>query len=331
MTPSPHPAIIVVLAVVLASPASAQVGGGASKPSAPSSQPTAPVPAESPANILPADQPYPPLAESPGLRKPIVWEWQRFNTGDWIVTSLAASTVLVTSVVKPRSTHWEGGVGFDESARDTFRLSSQTARYSARDVSDVLLSLEATWPFFVDALILGWWYHGSPDTASEMALIDAEALTIVAAVQRMTTVLASRERPYGRTCNTDILPAASQDCEGSSRYRSFFSGHSAISFVSASLICVHHMKLELLGSRSAAVATCAIAYVGATGAAMARVLSDMHYTSDTIVGALVGTAVGVGLPLWKYRKRNPRRGEALSPVQVTLIPFGMGLGVGGIF
>ncbi|MBC7018165.1 hypothetical protein, partial [Salmonella enterica] len=87
------------------------------------------------------------------------------------------------------------------------RLPTSEGRYIARDASDVILSLEATWPFFVDALVATWWYRGSPDAAAQMALVDGEALAVVTAIQGVTNTLVSRERPYGRTCGTAELPA----------------------------------------------------------------------------------------------------------------------------
>lgn len=272
------------------------------------------------------DQPYPPALENPEFRRPLVWEGRRFSTLDWIISGSAAGVALATNIVPPVSTHWTGTNGFDEGFRDAFRLGSQNARYTIRDVSDVLLSLEVTWPFFADALIGAWWYHGSADVATQMALIDIETYTITAALQGTSTLFASRERPYGRDCGSSFLPTSTTDCSGNSRYRSFFSGHSALSFMGASLTCVHHLKLDLWGDRTADVATCAIAYGTAAATAMMRVMGDVHYVSDILVGAAVGTVIGIGIPLIHYKKpHRPREGE------ISLLPFGAGLALGGQF
>src|SRR4029079_7141474 len=110
-----------------------------------------------------------------------------------------------------------GGVGFDDGARKGLRLPTPEGRYVARDASDVILSLEAPWPFFVDALITTWWYRGSPDAAAQMALVDGEALAIVTALQGVTHTIASRERPYGQICGSTDLPDKTNDCEGNVR------------------------------------------------------------------------------------------------------------------
>ena len=75
--------------------------------------------------------------------------------------------------------------------------------------------------------------------------------------------IVSRERPYGQTCGTTDLPSATNDCEGNVRYRSFFSGHSAFTFMAAGLICVHHEKLDLLGGGLPDHIACVTAYAGA--------------------------------------------------------------------
>jgi membrane-associated phospholipid phosphatase len=209
------------------------------------------------------------------------------------------------------------------------RLPTSEGRYIARDASDVILSLEATWPFFVDALITTWWYRGSPDAAAQMALVNGEALAIVTAVQGVTNTMASRERPYGRICGTDEQPGSTIDCEGNVRYRSFFSGHAAFTFMSAGLICVHHQKLDLLRGIGDELA-CVAAYSGAAATATLRVMGDMHYVSDVAVGATVGTLVGLAVPLMHYRRIH------LAPKDRTgadwrIMPVGAGVGVGGTF
>lgn len=298
--------------------------------SQPQQQQPPPVPPQSPARILPPDVPYKPIFDESALTRPIVWEGQRFSTLDWVITGAGVAATIGSSIVRPRANHWTGGVLFDGGARDFLRLDSAADRYRARDASDVLLSLEATWPFFVDSLILAWFYHGSPDAAAEMALIDGKALAIISAVQGATTIFASRERPYGGDCGSDVLPEETRDCSGSRRYRSFFSGHASISFMGASLICVHHLKLQLFGNPTAEALTCVTAYGGAAAAALLRTLGDVHYASDIIAGAIIGTAIGVGVPLLHYRKRAPR-GREPQIVDVTLMPFGAGVALGGIF
>lgn len=282
-----------------------------------------------PIDVLPSDVIYPPLRTRPV--RPLLWnpEWPRFGTADWIITGAGAAIALGAAIVPPQKKHAFGGVLFDDEARRVLRMPTSEGRYIARDASDVILSLEATWPLFVDALITTWWYRGSPDAAGQMALVDAQALSIVTAIQGATNTIVSRERPYGQICGTAEQPGSTNDCEGNVRYRSFFSGHSAFTFMSAGLICVHHQKLDLLRGGGDEIA-CVAAYTGAAATATLRVMGDMHYVSDVAVGAGVGTLVGLAVPLLHYRRVNVAP-ENKAALDWTLIPVGAGLGVGGTF
>lgn len=275
----------------------------------------------------------PPVAPPPGPRdgalRPLVWDLERFSALDFAITAAGGAIMLTSAIVHPRSQHsLSGGVWFDEDVRDALRHDSAHGRYVFRDASDVGLSLTVTWPFVADSLVTAYWYRGNRDAAEQMALIDMQALAVAGAIQGVTNVLVSRERPFGRLCGSSELPADAHDCEGSIHYRSFFSGHSAFSFTGASLICVHHVQNELLGAPWDAL-SCAGGYTVAAATASFRLVSDVHYATDVITGALLGTIVGWGVPLLHYRTRGaakPRVGTEL-----LLVPAAGGLGVMGSF
>ncbi|MCA1481835.1 hypothetical protein, partial [Bradyrhizobium sp. NBAIM08] len=115
--------------------------------------------AKNPVDLLPPDIIYPPNV---GVQpKPIVWrrEWPRFSTADWVVTGAGAAIAVASAIVAPKPNRTYGPALFDDDVRNALRLRDPQARFTARDVSDVLLSLEATWPFFVDAIITTWWFR----------------------------------------------------------------------------------------------------------------------------------------------------------------------------
>lgn len=306
----------------------ALVGGWAFVASSAHAQPSpGSVKVPTPSPVVLAGKPAPP--DQP-TTPPLVWRWPRFSTADYAITSVGAAITLSAAILAPRAQHsLNGGILFDEAARDTLRAGSLRNRYVFRDASDVGLSLTVTWPFFADALTTAWWYRGSRDVAEQMALIDLEALAISGALQGATNVLVSRERPYGRNCGTSALPSAAVDCEGTVHYRSFFSGHSAFSFTGAALICSHHFQHALLGAPWDGL-SCLGGYLVAGTTASFRVVSDVHYTSDIITGALVGTLVGYGVPLLHYRRSSAERAGA-NGLQLTLVPAAGGVGVLGIF
>lgn len=282
-----------------------------------------------PVDVLPPDVVYPPqVSVQP---KPVEWrrEWPRFSTVDWFVTGSGAALALATAIIAPRRQHVHGAALFDEEVRGALRLRDPQARFTARDISDVILSLEATWPFFVDSLIITWWFRGSPDAAAQMALVDMEALAVVTGLQGVTNTIAGRERPYGRECGGAQLPDQTVDCEGSVRFRSFFSGHAAFAFMGAGLICSHHVKLGLFRGGGDTLA-CVVAYTGAAATATLRVMGDMHYATDILTGSVVGTAVGLVVPWLHYREVNVAN-EVRHGVTVRVVPVGAGLGLGGTF
>jgi membrane-associated phospholipid phosphatase len=307
-------------------------GAQAAEPGAlePGWSPTPPAP--------PARQPRlvntPPLV-STDAPPALIWEWPKFSTADYVVTLSGAALTLSAAIVKPRAQHSLGGpVGFDSDVRKALRAERLSLRYDFRDASDVGLSLAVTWPFVADALTAAWWYRGSREAAQEMALIDLEALAITGALQGATNVLVSRERPFGQGCGEGELPGDAIDCRGSFHYRSFFSGHSAFSFTGAALICMHHLENELLGGPWDAI-SCAGGYAVAATTATFRVVADVHYASDVLLGATVGTLVGYSVPLFHYRKlggaRRMRDSAAANQLQLRLIPSPGGVGLLGIF
>lgn len=268
--------------------------------------------------------------------EPLIWKWPTFSTADYVATLTGGAVTLSAAILHPRAQHsLTGPIGFDSDVRSALRADKLSTRYDFRDASDVGVSLAVSWPFIGDALTTAWWYRGSREAAQEMALIDLEALAITGALQGTTNVLVSRERPFGKDCGSSTLPGDAIDCEGSFHYRSFFSGHSAFSFTGAALICMHHLENELLGGPWDAL-SCAGGYAVAATTATFRVVADVHYASDVLLGATVGTLVGYGVPLFHYRKLGGasrlRDSATASPhLQLRLIPSPGGVGLLGIF
>jgi hypothetical protein len=266
---------------------------------------------------------------------PLVWKWPKFSAMNFVITAAGAGVTLGAAIIKPVSKHkLSGGMLFDDNVREALRANRLADRYIFRDASDVGLSLAVSWPFAADALTAAWWYRGSRETAQEMALINLETLAVVGALQGTTNVLVSRERPFGPGCGEGELPSDAIDCKNSFHYRSFFSGHSAFSFTGAALICVHHMENELLGPPWDAL-SCAGGYAVAATTATFRVVADVHYASDILLGAAVGTLVGYSVPLLHYRKVVGSSGLAgatpATQLKLNLVPSPGGIGLLGVF
>jgi len=75
---------------------------------------------------------------------------------------------------------------------------------------------------------------------------------------------------------------------------SFFSGHTSLSFCTATMIYLHSHRKWWVG---------VISYTMATGVAVSRMQKQMHWASDVVVGAFVGTAVAT----FVYNQQEKRR------------------------
>jgi len=157
-----------------------------------------------------------------------------------------------------------------------------------------------------------------------------EAFAISAALQETTTALVSRQRPYVGDCGGG-LPSTTLDCTNPGQDRSFFSGHATLSFTAAGLTCEHHLTLHLFGGVKDAL-VCAGALVLAAGTATLRIAADQHYATDVLSGAIVGSAVGLGVPALHYRGGQWKDGAGKpGGLTVRLVPTGLGATVVGIF
>jgi hypothetical protein len=82
--------------------------------------------------------------------------------------------------------------------------------------------------------------------------------------------------------------------------------------------------------------SCAGGYAVAATTATLRMVADVHYASDVLLGATVGTLVGYGVPLLHYHvlgggERLRPKDSAANQVQLTLFPAPGGIGLMGVF
>lgn len=259
----------------------------------------------------------------------------RYHLSDLLVTAASGATILAAALVGPSPRHARGGVLVDEDVRDALRIGDENGRRAARDASDALLNIMLAFPFLVDAAAYTAWYRQSREVAWNLALVNVETLALTEAVRTVFNVVVSRERPYGRECG-GALPNEAFDCDARSRYYSFFSGHSSQTFASAALTCSHHLNLDLYGGGWADAAPCLAGFGLASATALLRVIGDMHYLSDVLVGAAFGTAMGFTVPwLVLHRRRGHGSRAAASGhdggAEVVLVPMAGGAGVAGVF
>lgn len=259
--------------------------------------------------------------------------WRKFGLSNYLLTGGSVLVAVGATAVAPKAGGWTERNSFDEWGRRTFSAPDYDSGLWARDLSDVLVSVNIAFPVLIDSLIVTYWYRRSEEVAAQMALITAEAVTVTAALQTLTSGLASRERPYLRDCGTSIDPDL-EDCTESDRLRSFFSGHTSNAFAGAAVTCSHHAHHQVFGDPLADALACGIAFLSAGTTGMMRVVGRRHYLSDVMTGAAVGTLTGLGVPWLLHYGPLARRDDAQSGALGTswhLVPMRNGLAVGGAF
>lgn len=263
---------------------------------------------------------------SPNLHWPE--HWGSFGAWDYGLLGGAMAVTVGAQIIGPlgqgdpaAGDGWQSTSRFDERVRRRLRRDDLEERSRVRDASDLVLSLTVSFPFLFDGLVSAFWYHESPEVGRELTLLAIEVQFLTAAIQSTSNMIASRVRPYVRDCGGE-LDADNGDCTGSVRFRSYFSGHTSQAFAGAVTSCVFHAKYPLYGGGSKDVLPCIGLLAGASAVGVFRMMGDMHYVTDVISGAVVGSAVGLLLPLLRMR-------GGLGERQVAIVPSGMGLAVVG--
>ncbi|HSC86093.1 MAG TPA: phosphatase PAP2 family protein [Polyangiaceae bacterium] len=251
-----------------------------------------------------------------------------FGWPDLVITALGGATALTSAIVGPdRINGPRGGWWFDEDVRNALLPDDYSTQLAFRDTSDVLLGLSFSYVFMGDALINATWLRRSPEVGRELALIDAEVAALTLGLQQLTANVVSRERPYGRTCGTDELDERSSQCTSNDRYLSHFSGHASTTFALAAVTCSHHSHIPLSGGQ--AWIPCLSGFVTAAATATFRVVGDMHYATDVLMGAAVGTLIGFTVPALHYGIGGWTPRSPGSVGEFRLVPTLNGISLGG--
>jgi membrane-associated phospholipid phosphatase len=285
-------------------------------------------PGDDPAPLAPTKDAVAPKHTLPSLPEPtLVWDpdWPKFRTGEYFATGAFAAIAIGSLAIPDDDGRWNLTNSFDDGVRDALRLDSREARDIAGDVSDLGLTIALN-HLMIDALVVAWWGHGRGSVAFQMTLINFETIAFSTAINSLVKSITARQRPYYEECSTETRFSDRDECNGTDRYRSFFSGHTSTAFAAAGLTCMHHANLPLYGSPGADIAGCIAALTTASATGALRIMSDNHYATDTLVGAAIGLGSGLGLP-WLLHYRGGASKEANSDdarppsgVQVGIVP-----------
>ena len=179
-----------------------------------------------------------------------------------------------------------------------------------KTASDFLGTPYANYGFNLPVLTLasvGIWGLQSQDSFAP-AMPVAQSVAVTAAITELTKRLVARPRPYTSESFeqkypdiyiSDEMIALRQDND---TYKSFPSGHTsnaaATYFTSAAVIAAHYQDptINVISYTLASILT------GITG--YSRVRYGKHHLSDTLVGAALGTGIGIGIAQWHIHRDN---------------------------
>jgi len=256
-------------------------------------------------------------ASEPAAAEPasVSWDpdWPRFRTSEAIVTGAMLLPIAGAVFLYPHpDDNWHGGILFDDWVRDALVIESRDGRDQTAFYSDLVYRYLPLYTLLVDNALVTWGIHGAGDVALEMLGMNLEAYAIAGAIV-LTGESLGRVRPAEKGCATD--PDYSSKCDNpSAMNKSFMSGHTAIAFTGAGLMCAHHQHLPLYGGGAGDIAACWLALGASAAAGVMRITSDNHYTTDVLLGSAIGLASGYMLPnLLHYGSGSSRRTQSWLP------------------
>jgi len=204
--------------------------------------------------------------------------------------------------------------GIDERVRNGLRWNDVKTPATASDVIGF-----AGLPVLVfGGLAAASVHEGGWKRTPEDFLVVTEAVMLAADLNQLVKFSFARERPF-----VHALPDAQKSSTAvpADNNLSFYSGHTTLAF---SLATSAATVATLRGYRWApvlwAVGLPAAAFVG-----YLRIAADKHYFTDVMVGALLGSAFGVGIPMLHRVRVNA------GGVSMELVPMGNGLAITGAF
>lgn len=257
-------------------------------------------------------------AQDSGTPPRSLWRasWPSFSWVEGVSTfSAGAATLALALDSPPTDPHWQSGILFDDAVRSHIRLSSTSARATARRIGDLPYYAAGVLPLLADPLVARL-VHRDGRAAVNMELIALEAFSYAGLSSFVSTRLSVRERPDTTECKREH--ADGSGCELDTE--AFWSGHTTIVAASAGIVCANHAHMPLWGSPAADVSACVLASSAALVTGVSRLAADRHYATDVLVGLGVGFAFGYGVPTLLHYGR----GE--SEVLVSLRPDPLGRG-----
>lgn len=161
---------------------------------------------------------------------------------------------------------------------------------------------------------------GTGEGAGDRALVLGESVAIALATTSIAKVAVARPRPY--VYNDDERALRRRDRAGRDAYRSWFSGHAAMSFAAVAASGALYADNDARTPRERALLW-GTGLTLATATANLRVRAGRHFYSDVVIGAIVGGTIGTVVPAL-------HGGELHAPSGIECAAMGTGIALGAL-
>jgi hypothetical protein len=238
---------------------------------------------------------------------------------DLPVIAIGAAIGLGTELVGKEQV-WSGCGACDPARLNALdRTVLGNSDHAARTYSDVGLYAAVGLPFALDLgdALIQRARDGSAARGRHMrgwavdTVVLLETFAVTYAATNVVKFAVRRPRPYSYDPDNDIGDPTENDAR-----LSFFSGHSSLAFAMAagyaSVFAARHPRSRWVAP------VWVIGMTLASTTAIARVAAGKHFWTDILVGAAVGSAIGVAIPALHRRSANgrpPRLGLGLAPTR----------------
>ena len=212
--------------------------------------------------------------------------------------SWGVSDFIFKDKLAPSKPRWTEPNVLDTTMREWLKCENTK---TADTISDVLL-----FGVFLPSFTWTPWIYKEDEPYRSRLMIGAEAIAYNAVLNQIVKFSVGRQRPYSYFNDSD---------EGGDEYLSFYSGHASTSFSAATSAAY---VLSDKASPSMDIVIWSSSLIVAASVAYLRVAADKHYFTDVLVGAVVGSAIGLVVARqrtknWLERESNPQTAPSVFP------------------
>lgn len=200
---------------------------------------------------------------------------------------------LLRPEIAPRACRWCATNGLDDGIRNGLVWTGTGTPDALSYVGNIVLSPLASFGLVGLATL----HDKRTDQLLVDALVITESAVLAADLTQLTKYIVARERPFVHQLPENLK---SSTAHWSDNNLSFYSGHTTLAFslatAAGTVASMRHYRLAPIILVSGLSIACATAYL--------RIAADKHYFTDVVVGAVLGSAFGVGVPWLFHRPRS---------------------------